>query len=149
LQHSIDAANEGDMIIQISTIEDESAYNAYLTARNAPRDTIIHGVRPNSIKTIAEYETLLVSLQNEMFEFADYHVGVVSPVAPFIEIMQCAMMIMRDTPSLINQGARAQGIFPPFGEDLKDTVELNDYAALLTNTVTAIQGVASALQGSR
>ena len=130
------------MSIEINTIADEAEYNQYIAARNKPRDTILHGVRPNAIKCLAEYEALIAALSGDMSDFSDYHTSVVAAVSPYIELMKCAMKVLRDTPALINQGARAQDQFPPFGEGLTDEVAPEDYATLLTETVAAIQAVA-------
>jgi len=140
------------MAIEISTLSDEGALRSYLDARNAPRDTITFGVRPNCIKAIAEYENLVASLSGDddhedMSAYLDYHNSVVSQVSPFIEVMKCAMKIMRDTPQLVDQLAVAQEQDAPFGVVADDMLDPADYAAMLSNTLTAISAVLTILSG--
>lgn len=149
------------MTIQISTITDEAAFNTYLLARNAPRDSIRYGVRPNCAKALSEYAWLLTALQGgqqpteeqpelptipDMSAFATYHANATAPVAPYVSLMQKCMEVLVATPALINQAAVTQGIAPPFGADINDAVSLSDYSALLLATVQAIQSVSVAAQ---
>jgi hypothetical protein len=144
------------MTIQISSVLDEAAYNRYLAARNAPRDRIVNGVRPNAIACLADYDRLAVALAGgsddpdtgaaipDMSAFADYHAGVVARVTPFVTMMYHAMAILRDTPALINQVAAANGEFKPFvGVD--DQVDPAAYATLLQDAVEAIAAVGTIL----
>jgi hypothetical protein len=134
------------MTISISTIPDEAAFNNYLAARNAPRDTIRYGVRPNCVKALAEYSALLNALQGDMSAFATYHANATATVTPFVALMQKCMEVLVMTPALINQAAVAQGIAPPFGAEINEPVDLTDYKALLLATVQAIQSVSAAAQ---
>lgn len=144
------------MSIQITDFDDEFAALAYLQARNAPRDTIRYGVRPNAVKCLDEYSFLLTALQggdsdagiDDMSGFFAYHQNAVAAVSPFVDLMQHAMRIVIDTPALINQLALMQGeIVPPMGAEINDTIDPTEYAALLMSTVTAIQSVGALMQG--
>lgn len=144
------------MTIAISSFDDEFAALAYLQARNAPRDTIRYGVRPNAIKCMAEYGRLLVALRGgdveagipDMSGMATYHANAVAPVTPFMDLMQAAMHILIDTPALINQLALLQGeTVPPMGQEINDQVDPVAYGALLMSMVGAVQAVAALLQG--
>lgn len=144
------------MSIQITDFNDEFAALAYLQARNAQRDTIRHGVRPNAIKALSEYAYLLTALQGgdtetgvpDMGAMLAYHVNAVAAVSPFVDLMQAAMKILIDTPALINQLALMQGqTVPPMGAEINDTVDPTEYGALLQSTVAAIQAVGQLMQG--
>lgn len=146
------------MIISITDFTDEFAALGYLQARNAPRDTIRYGVRPNAIKCLSEYAYLMTALQGgdaetsvpDMSAFLAYHSGAVAAVAPFIELMQHAMRIIIDTPALINQLALMQGqAVPPMGAEINEPVDPADYAALLMSTAAAIQAVGALMQGGQ
>lgn len=142
------------MSILIQSIPDEAAFEAYKQARNAPRDTIRYGTRPNAVKALGEYDWLTAALAGgnaelgipDMSAYATYHANAVSQVAPFIALMYKCMEILVDTPALINQAARAQSLYPPFGEEITDTINLAEYAQLLGATVAAIQNVVIAAQ---
>lgn len=149
------------MTISITTIADEAAFNNYLAARNAPRDSIRFGVAPNCVKALAEYSWLLTALTGgqepteespdlptvpDMSDFAAYHANATASVTPFIALMQKCMDVLVKTPALINQAAIAQGIAPPFGLEINEPVDLTEYGALLLATVAAIQSVSVAAQ---
>lgn len=144
------------MSIQITDFEDEFAALAYLQARNAPRDTIRYGVRPNAVKAMAEYDRLLTALQGgdveagipDMSAMATYHANAVAPVTPFVDLMQAAMHILIDTPALINQLALMQGqTVAPMGAEINEQINPVEYGALLQSTVAAIQAVGALMQG--
>lgn len=144
------------MTISIADFTDEFAALAYLQARNAPRDTIRYGVRPNAVKCLAEYAYLLTALQGgdaetgvpDMSAIAAYHANAVAGVTPFVDLMQHAMRIIIDTPALINQLALMQGqTVPPMGAEINEPVNPTQYAALLMSTVAAIQAVGALMQG--
>lgn len=146
------------MSIQITDFNDEFAALAYLQARNAPRDTIRYGVRPNAIKCIDENKRLTIALNGgdveagipDMSAMLAYHVSAVAAVLPFVDLMQAAMQILIDTPALINQLAMLQGqTVRPMGEEITDTINPADYAALLQSTVAAIQAVGALMQGGQ
>lgn len=144
------------MSIQITDFETEFAALGYFQARNAPRDTIRYGVRPNAIKCLAEYAYLLTALEGGNAEAgipnweasAEYHQKAVAGVTPFIDLMQAAMKILIDTPALINQLALLQGeTVPPMGEEITDQVDPTEYGALLLSMAAAIQAVGALMQG--
>lgn len=144
------------MSIQITDFPSEFLALGYIQARNAPRDTIRYGVRPNAIKCMAEYGRLLTALQGgdeengvpDMSGMADYHATALAPVTPFVDLMQAAMEILIDTPALINQLALMQGeTVPPMGAEINDQVDPTEYGALLMSMVAAIQAVGALMQG--
>lgn len=144
------------MTIAISSFDDEFAALAYLQARNAPRDTIRYGVRPNAIKCLSEYAYLLTALEGgdtetgvpDMSNMAAYHTNAVAAVAPFVDLMQDAMRILIDTPALISQLALMQGqTVAPMGQEINDQVDPTEYGALLLSMVAAIQAVGALMQG--
>ena len=143
------------MSIQITDFPSEFLALAYIQARNAPRDTIRYGVRPNCIKALAEYAWLVTALNGgdeeagipDMSANAAYHAASVAPVTPFITLMQQAMRILVDTPALINQLALLQGqTVPPMGAEINDVIDPAEYAALLVSTGQAVQVVGALLQ---
>jgi hypothetical protein len=144
------------MSIQITDFETEFLALGYIQARNAPRDTIRTGVRPNAIKCLAEYDRLLTALQGgdaetgipDMSGMATYHANAVTPVTPFVDLMQAAMHILIDTPALINQLALMQGqTVAPMGEEINDQVDPTEYGAMLLSMVAAVQAVGALMQG--
>lgn len=79
-------------MIQITTINDERTYNSYLAARDAPRQTMAHGVYPNAVKALAEYDALVARLTGgDLAQFAGYHTNVTNAVAPHVATMYTAM----------------------------------------------------------
>lgn len=142
------------MTIQIEGVTQEAAFNNYLAARNAPRDTIVTGVVPNARKCLAEYDWLAVALAGgdedlgieDMSAYAEYHAGVVSQVTPFITMMYKMMQCLDRTPMLINMAAVAQGIYPPFNALGVEEVDPVAYGTLLAETAQAIQAVGAAMQ---
>jgi hypothetical protein len=144
------------MSIQITDFPSEFLALGYIQARNAPRDTIRYGVRPNAIKCMAEYGRLLVALRGgdveagipDMSGMATYHANAVAPVTPLVDLMQAAMHILIDTPALINQLALLQGeTVAPMGEEITDQVDPTEYGALLLSMVAAVQTVGALMQG--
>ena len=144
------------MNIQITDFETEFAALEYFQGRNAPRDTIRYGVRPNAIKCLAEYSYLLTALNGGNVEAgipnweasAEYHQKAVAAVSPFVDLMQAAMRILIDTPALINQLAAMQGqTVPPMGAEINEQINPAEYGALLQSTVAAIQAVGALMQG--
>lgn len=94
------------MTIQITTAADERTYNSYLVARDAPRQTMAHGVYPNAVKALAEYDALLVRLTTgDLAQFGEYHANVTAAVAPYIATMQQAMQAIVATMQAIEQAA--------------------------------------------
>lgn len=146
------------MSIQITDFQDEFAALAYLQARNAPRDTIRYGVRPNAIKCIDENKRLMTALNGgdveagipDMSAMLAYHVNAVAAVLPFVDLMETAMRILIDTPALINQLAAMQGqTVPPMGAEINEQINPVEYGALLQQTVAAIQAVGQLMQGGQ
>lgn len=94
------------MTIQITTAQDERLYNAYLAARDAPRLTMAHGVYPNAVKALAEYDALLARLTTgDLTQFGQYHANVTAAVAPHIATLQQAMQAIVATMQAIEQAA--------------------------------------------
>jgi hypothetical protein len=144
------------MSIQITDFPSEFLALGYIQARNAPRDGIRYGVRPNCIDVINKYNHLLIALQGgdveagipDMSGMAVHHANAVAPVTPFVDLMQAAMKILIDTPALINQLALMQGqTVAPMGEEINDQVDPTEYGALLLSMVAAIQAVGALMQG--
>lgn len=80
------------MTIEINNANDERTYNSYLAARDAPRQTMAHGVYPNALKALAEYDALVARLTGgDLAQFGQYHTNVTSAVAPHIATMYQAM----------------------------------------------------------
>jgi hypothetical protein len=72
----------------------------------------------------------------------------VTPVTPFVDLMQAAMHILIDTPALINQLALMQGqTVAPMGEEINDQVDPTEYGAMLLSMVAAVQAVGALMQG--
>lgn len=151
------------MAISITDFTDEFAALGYLQARNAPRDTIRYGVRPNAIKCLSEYAYLVTALNGgqqpteeqpdlqpvpDMSAFLAYHTNAIAAVSPFVDLMQHAMRIIIDTPALINQLALLQGqTVLPMGAEINEQIDPVEYGALLASTVAAIQTVGQLMQG--
>lgn len=77
----------------ITTFADENLFRAYIAGRDAPRDTMAHGVYPNALKALAEYSALVTRLapSGDLASFGDYHVAVTANVQPYIVQLQQAM----------------------------------------------------------
>lgn len=149
------------MTITLTNVRDEAAFEAYRLARTAPLFGIRNGVRPNAVQVLRSYAWLLIALSGgrqpteeepeletipDFSAYATYHAKAIAQVAPFIDLMKHCMEVLVQTPALINQWARAQGIDPPFGAEINDRVVLAEYGALLSATVTTIQNVVIAAQ---
>lgn len=114
------------MTIQITTAADERTYSSYLAARDAPRLTMAHGVYPNAIKALAEYNALLARLTNgDLAQFGQYHANVTAAVAPHIVTMQQAMQAIVATMQAIEQAAPGTfGIVLP--QEQQEEIPIND-----------------------
>jgi hypothetical protein len=134
-------------------LEQEIILEAYKQLRNAPRDTINFGVRPNAIKCLAEYATLQTALSGggdgvpDISSLAESFAAVTGPVTPFIALLQYAMQIVIMTPMIVDQAAAAQGmIVPPFGVDISTPLDPAEYAATLQAAAAAIVATGQAMQ---
>lgn len=152
------------MTIVIGGVSDESTFDLYRDARNGPRDRIRDGAYPSMVATMAAYNRLAIALAGgreategddvtpgldaipDLSSFTEYHAEATAQVQPFIAMMYAQMQLVARTVELINQGARAQGIYPPFGERISARVIPSDYAALLSSTVQTIAEAGAALQ---
>jgi hypothetical protein len=81
------------MTIEIATFTDEQLFNAYLAGRDAPRLTMAHGVYPNALKALGEYEALVARMApgGDLESFGEYHLAVTANVQPYIVMLQQAM----------------------------------------------------------
>ncbi len=110
------------MAIQITTAEDERIYNGYIAARDAPRLTMAHGVYPNAIKALAEYNDLVARLTSgDLQLFDEYHVNVTAAVAPHIQIMYQAMQTIVEVMNVIE--AAAPGTFGIASTDTGEAID--------------------------
>ena len=62
----------------------------YVAMRDAPRLTMSHGVYPNSVKALAEYQVLFDWLTANP-SYAQLHSDITAQVAPYVAQMQQAM----------------------------------------------------------
>lgn len=134
-------------------LQQEIILDAYKHLRNAPRDTINFGVRPNAIKCLDEYATLQVALGGggngvpDISGMAESFATVTGPVTPFITLLQYAMQIIVQTPMIVDQTAAMQGmIVAPFGVDISEPLDYADYAQMLTDAAAAIVATGQAMQ---
>jgi len=80
------------MTIEITTAADERTYSNYLVARDAPRLTMAHGVYPNAVKALNEYDNLLQRLTGgDLAQYGEYHVNLTAAVTPYIQTLYSAM----------------------------------------------------------
>lgn len=79
------------MTISIKNFIDEQALRTYVIARDMPRSTMAHGVYPNCVKALYEYDNLVARFQTDLADFTEYHADVVKAVAPYIDQLQQAM----------------------------------------------------------
>ena len=135
-------------------LQQEIAMGAYKNLRNAPRDTINYGVRPNAIKCLAEYALLQIALAGgnesvpDISGFAEMFTAVTSPVTPFITLLQFAMRIIIDTPVLVDQMATEQEMLVlPFSVTASDPVNLEEYITMLQEAVEALNDTITLMTG--
>lgn len=74
----------------LETTQDMARFSQYTALRDAPRQTMAHGVYPNSVKALAEYQTLVDWLA-ENPDYASLHSTTTSQVTDYIAQMQQAM----------------------------------------------------------
>jgi len=134
-------------------LEQEIILEAYKRLRNAPRDTINFGVRPNAVKCLAEYATLQTALGGgadgvpDISALAAQFNEVTKNVTPFIVLLQFAMRIIIQTPQIVDQAAAAQGmIVPPFGVDIGKPLDYAEYVTMLQQAAAAIVTTGQAMQ---
>jgi hypothetical protein len=134
-------------------LQQEIIAKAYQDYRNAPRDTINHGVRPNAVLCLRQYSDLQTALtggnehikdiSSKAAEFAVVTAG----VTPFITLIRYAMRIIIETPMIIDQAAAAQGmVVAPFGVDISTPIDYVEYVTMLQQTAAAIHATAGAIQ---
>ena len=135
-------------------LTEEATRRAYEDMRNDTRTTITTGVEPNAKKCLAQYDRLQVALSGgdaergipDIGAYTEHFEKVTGSVTPFINLLQAALRIVVDTPRLIDQGAKAQGmIVVPFGVDISQPLDPADYATMLAEAASAIQATAVAL----
>lgn len=141
------------MTVQITTINDERIFKRYMDLRNAPRDTLVTGVHPNSHKALREYDTLLEAMTGDLSGMAEYHASAVAGVAPFVAALQAAMHTINDTMHIVNLLATATGQDEPFAIPPEEITvasyieTLQDAIDTLTATMQATRQAAQALGG--
>jgi len=75
---------------EITDTQSIQLFQQYIALRDAPRMTMAHGVYPNSVKALDEYQALLDWLTaNE--SYAQLHSNTTSQVAPYVAQMITAM----------------------------------------------------------
>jgi len=110
------------MTIEITNANDERTYNSYLAARDAPRLTMAHGVYPNAVKALAEYDNLVARLASgDLAQFGQYHTNVTVAVAPYVQTLYEAMQTIVEVMNAIETAAPGTfGITPPQQEQQSD-----------------------------
>lgn len=85
----------------------------YATMRNAPRDTMAHGVYPNAVKALEQYQALQQWLADNP-DWQQSHADMIAAVAPHIATMQQAMQAIVTVMQAIEKAAPGTfGIAPP------------------------------------
>lgn len=79
------------MTIQIQSVQDERAFEAYKALRNLPRNSLTHSVYAGSKITLRHYVNLEAALAGDMSDYAEYHAASTAPVAEHIETLRAAM----------------------------------------------------------
>lgn len=125
-------------------LEQEQIELAYQAYRNAPRNIIVTGVRPNAIQCLKAYENLQTALNGGDGEIIDISSKteqfsiITASVTPFIALLQAAMQLIILTPQFVDQVAASQGMtIPPFG--VNEPVNPADYIAAIQNAITVLQ----------
>lgn len=139
------------MTVSITGIPDERKFVRYIAMRNAPRDTMVYGVHPNSHKALQEYADLVTALSggsqtiDDLSDMATYHANAVASVTPFVACMQACMLTINQTMHIVNLLAVATGEDAPFGI-VPEEITVPDYLATLSATITALQATQAAMQ---
>lgn len=146
------------MTVAISTISDERQFVQYMAMRNAPRDTLVYGVHPNSHKALAEYAVLLEALQGgheatdeepwttvDLSGMATYHANAIASVTPFVAAMQVSMATINSTMHIVNLLAVATGQDAPFAIEAEE-ITVQDYLTTLATAITTLQAAQTAMQ---
>lgn len=76
----------------------------YATMRNAPRDTMRHGVYPNADKALREYQALQAWLADNP-DWQQPHADMVAAVLPHVQTLQQAMTTIVATMQAIESAA--------------------------------------------
>lgn len=93
------------MTISLKNATEENELIRYLAARDAPRQTMAHGVYPNAKKALAEYDALLALLGSDMSKFVDYHDELTKEVKLYVGMLQDALTTIVATMEGIEQAA--------------------------------------------
>lgn len=79
------------------TIDDERKFNAYLAARDAPRETMANGVYVNCRRALGQLAALTARLTDpdDLADLAQYHLDVTAPVQPHLNtlIQACSTIV--------------------------------------------------------
>lgn len=139
------------MTVSITTIADERKFNTYLGMRNAPRDTMVYGVHPNSHKALQEYAALVLALSGgdetteDLSSMAEYHANAIASVTPFVAAMQASMQTINDTMHIVNLLATATGQDAPFAIEAEE-ITVPDYLTTLATAIATLQATQAAMQ---
>lgn len=110
-------------MIQITTLQEERAMAAYITARNQLRDRMKNGVYPNCKTALADYAAFEARLGSDLAAFADYHTESMAPVLTYITALQQAMQAICTIMEAVDTEAIAQTGTPIFGIPLQQAEE--------------------------
>lgn len=86
------------------TNEQLAEIQQYATIRNAPRSTMAHGVYPNCLKALAEYQALVDWLAVHP-DWQQSHADMVAAVLPHVTALQQAMQTIVATMQAIETAA--------------------------------------------
>ena len=139
------------MTVSITGIPDERKFVRYIAMRNAPRDTLIYGVHPNSHKALQEYEDLVTALGggnetiDDLSDMAIYHANAVASVTPFVSCMQSGMLTINQTMHIVNLLAVANGDDAPVAIQPEE-ITVQDYLTTLSTAIATLQATQAAMQ---
>ena len=77
-------------MLTLESTQDMAKFETYKALRDAPRETMAHGVYPNSVKALEQYGELVAWL-GENPDYAQLHVATTSQVTAYVTQMQQAM----------------------------------------------------------
>lgn len=138
------------MTVSITGISDERKFVRYIAMRNAPRDTMVFGVHPNSHKALQEYDDLVTALGggnetiDDLSDMATYHANAVASVTPFVACMQACMQVINDTMHIVNLLAIAAGDDAPFAIPAEE-INVQDYLTTLATAIATLQATQAAM----
>lgn len=112
-------------MIEITNVQDERQLFDYIAERNKPRDTITHGVFPNCVRALKQYEDLLARLSdpNDLGDKSAYHQESTAPVQPYIEQLQIHMQAIVDIVITVDLAAIQLTGGPAFGVQIPNEIE--------------------------